>query len=265
MRFFCRVFFFVVAKKKEKKNLIGLMPVISEIDPVLEDLEQQRNIARATKPPEYIDNMFVFLQLLKRWTPENAAKQRKPTQLSPQAMQTAADLIDMYIPHKGRVLVPHKGRVLEMGSETCITSMRLCSRNFGETWMHMNYVQIVAKYGQQSNVLLFNMPATHTIPKFRPSFGSLALIDDNDEFYSGYCDYYAIKMFIEQESKESMRMVIFIGEIGVSSGSCGLYAYLLDHPQLDLVLRKEISQEPSPDHPNYLISHELFIFHILQK
>jgi hypothetical protein len=103
----------------------------------------------------------------------------------------------------------------------------------------------------------------HVPPNFRPAFGSSALIDVNDETYCGYYDYYAAKMFIEQESKCVDRIIVFVGELGVSSGSRGMYRYLLDHPKLKLCVRKVIHQQASPQHADYLITHEVFLFKIL--
>jgi len=80
-------------------------------------------------------------------------------------------------------------------------------------------VDAVKKYGNHSNTLLLISPYP-SLPEDQLSLG----------------DYYACEDFISL-SKGEKKMIIFIGELGASDGTSGMYIYFMDHPQLHLSLR----------------------------
>lgn len=83
----------------------------------------------------------------------------------------------------------------------------------------LNSVQAVTKFGNEADILLMISP---------PPFPSL------DKKSLGYGDYYACYDFINQNKE---KYIFFIGELGVSDGSVGMYKYLTTHPKLTLICR----------------------------
>jgi hypothetical protein len=55
---------------------------------------------------------------------------------------------------------------------------------------------------------------------------------------NGYGDYFAVKKWLELPI--SNKYIIFVGELGASDGSTGMYKYMLNHPKLKLVVRSMI-------------------------
>ena len=251
------------------------------------ELNRQRQYLRTLKPAAYVDNLFVFLQLLQRWTPENVRVQKcmKPykngsnvSTLSVDALKLVAEDIAKYIN------IPLN--VLELGCGSGLASQLLVKEiQAVDNWvatdilpiksLFMNKfsnlqfeethaVQAVVDFGRSSNTLVLIAPLPGKIPVMRPGFGSKVWVDDNDEHYCGYADYYAIKMFIEQTTKtcEKPRFIVFVGELGVADGSRGMYRFLMEHPVLKLIHRRVVTEKPSPFNKDYLITQEIFIFQI---
>lgn len=88
----------------------------------------------------------------------------------------------------------------------------------------LNAVDAVNKFGAVSNVLLLVSPM--------PSSGNY-----KEECWS-YADYYACHDFIEQKSDLVDRYIVFIGELGASDGTAGMYEYLNENDKLQIDLRK---------------------------
>jgi len=113
----------------------------------------------------------------------------------------------------------------------------------------LNSIDAVAKYGNISDILLLLSPI--------PCSENI-----NEEFncYVGYYDYYAIRDYIEISTKNNY--IIFIGELGASDGSTGLYRYLIDHDRLDLLERVMITHDVDPFFDGFFIEKEFFLFQI---
>ncbi len=80
----------------------------------------------------------------------------------------------------------------------------------------------------------------------------------------GFGDYYACHDFILQTLSQSaipqQKFIIFVGELGASYGTEGMYKYMLDHPNLNLILRHIILFTKDVFGGN--CEKELFIFEI---
>jgi hypothetical protein len=115
----------------------------------------------------------------------------------------------------------------------------------------LNSVEAVGKYGVDSNVLLIISPP----PAPRADM-------------HGFGDYYACHDFISQTLSQphsvsaisQQKFIIFVGELGASDGSEGMYKYLLEHVNLNLVFRDMISLTKDIFGGN--CEKELFIFEI---
>lgn len=90
----------------------------------------------------------------------------------------------------------------------------------------LNSVDAVSKFGSTSNILLLVSPM--------PALGH------HKTACWAYADYYACHDFIEQESDVPNRYIVFIGELGASDGTAGMYRYLNEHKKLHLDYRETI-------------------------
>ena len=77
----------------------------------------------------------------------------------------------------------------------------------------------------------------------------------------GYGDYYACKDFIGQTESGMKKQIVFIGELGASDGSPGMYNYMLRHPRLKLSLRKVLYKRNYPVFGP--VEKEVFVFDII--
>jgi hypothetical protein len=85
----------------------------------------------------------------------------------------------------------------------------------------LHSVEAVEKYGTQCNVLLMISP---------PPCSS--------EVIAGYGDYFAIKKWTEiTDPVYTNKYITIVGEFGASDGSSGMYKYMLENPNWELVSR----------------------------
>jgi hypothetical protein len=115
----------------------------------------------------------------------------------------------------------------------------------------LNVVDAVAKHGVESNILLMISPPP----------------TNNNRSDLGCGDYYACFDYINQSLKNEQikfitKYIIFIGELGASDGTEGIYDYLMNHKNLNLVCRELLSKEN--DMFGGSLEKELFIFKIVK-
>jgi hypothetical protein len=109
----------------------------------------------------------------------------------------------------------------------------------------LNSVDAVEKFGGDSNVLLMISPPPTT---------------ETDR--CGFGDYYACYDFILQTKKQNKtKFIIFVGELGASDGSTGMYKYMIENPDLKLLVREMLLLRKDIFGGN--CEKELFIFEIL--
>lgn len=108
-----------------------------------------------------------------------------------------------------------------------------------------NSVDAVAKYGLIADILLLVSPPPN----------SMNILHDGV-----YGDYYACKDFIEMNRKSTEpKFIVFCGELGAADGSCGMYRYLFEHPNLISTARGAIQVTTNPLIGDECVK-ELFIF-----
>ncbi len=111
-------------------------------------------------------------------------------------------------------------------------------------------VDAVATYGINSNILLMISPPPYKTP-----------IDNELEEDMGYCDYFACCDYIAQTKVlQKKRFIVFVGELGASDGSEGMYCLLMENVHLDL--RRRHMLFTGTDICGGPIEKELFIFEI---
>ena len=102
-------------------------------------------------------------------------------------------------------------------------------------------VDSIIKHGDDVNVLLLVCPPPYS---YSPTNGEP----------TGFVDYFAIKKWTELGKK----YLIYIGEMGFTDGTSGMYHYMLNHPVWKLDYRKVVIEKE--DLFGRLIKKEIFIF-----
>lgn len=108
----------------------------------------------------------------------------------------------------------------------------------------LHSIDAVSKFGDWADVLLLISPIPGGI--------------DNPTSCS---DYYACYDFIKNANKPD-KLIIFIGELGASDGTIGMYKYLIEHPMLEL--RHRSMTKESIDTFGGEVEKEIFIFRIFR-
>lgn len=120
----------------------------------------------------------------------------------------------------------------------------------------LNSIDAVDKYGKSSNVLLMVSPP--------PGGGnSDKIIDVNSSKFEVYGDYYACRNYININKEEYDKYIVFVGELGASDGSEGMYNFLIENKNLKLIQRDVVYQ--STDVYGGDIIKELFVFQLKSK
>lgn len=109
-------------------------------------------------------------------------------------------------------------------------------------------VDSIIKNQESANVLLLVCPPPHSYKNSQTQNAN------TNEEPTGFVDYFAIKKWTELGKK----YLIYIGEMGFSDGTSGMYHYMLNHPIWKLEYRKVIIEKE--DIFGRLIKKEIFIF-----
>jgi hypothetical protein len=110
-------------------------------------------------------------------------------------------------------------------------------------FVKLNTIDAVAMHGSESNILIAVSP--------QPGIG-----------IGNYSDYYACHDFIEQTKEGEEKYIVIVGELGAGDGSQGMYKYMLENPELELVKRKMLFKYSDGVGD---VEKELFIFKIIRK
>jgi hypothetical protein len=127
-------------------------------------------------------------------------------------------------------------------------------------------IEAVKQYGEGKNILLLVSPPPCHLPELDPL--------DTESPLLGYMDYFAIDEWsrssdsnvgdaCQRRSKlpnNEQRYIIFIGELGASDGSLGMYKYMMENPKWSCRVRKMLRK--SPDNCGGMVEKELFIFEL---
>jgi hypothetical protein len=137
----------------------------------------------------------------------------------------------------------------------------------------LNILEVFAGTGEASSLLLKHIPMT-IIKTDIAEFSGIEQLNAEDAVCkykdSGvntllmispppghiYGDYFCIKKW---STCDNAKYIIFVGELGASDGSEGLYKYLMEHKIWKLIHRTEISKSPDILPGSWVIK-ELFVF-----
>jgi hypothetical protein len=221
--------------------------------------------ARHTDLPDDINTSSKRNNIIKSWTKENIIDFNKTqsiknvTTIEQESLADAAELIRYFFAKNSITNLI----VLDIFSGNCSASLIIknilgprilswmCtdvidfdSRTYLSNDMYfecLHSVDAVAKYGATADVLIMISPTP--FPR-------------KDTKDLGYGDYYACHDFIGAKNK----YIIFIGELGASDGSSGMYKYMLQNPNLELLFRQMLKGYPIEQELFGPIEKELFIF-----
>ena len=102
-------------------------------------------------------------------------------------------------------------------------------------------IDAVIRHGARSNTLLMISP---------PPFKNIESEEDiTGTELVGYGDFYACHEYIKQTQEmggNPEKYIIIIGELGVSDGTTGIYRYLTENPNLNLIYKNRILFETNP-------------------
>ena len=101
----------------------------------------------------------------------------------------------------------------------------------------------------------YSINSVDAINLYGPNANILMMISPPPTQANNYADYFAIR---EWTKLSNSQYIIFVGELGASDGSEGLYKYLMEHPEWNLVLRQMLKL--SIDMFGGNVEKELFIF-----
>lgn len=135
-------------------------------------------------------------------------------------------------------LISDKFLTLTIKPTDVINFIRTDLPNYYLSFDQLNALESVKNYYNTSNVLLMISPPPG----------------------SDYCDYFSLKFFIE---KSNSKYIIFIGELGSSDGSQGLYDFLINNNNLILLVREILDSYIKIHIFRDLCEKELFIFKII--
>lgn len=228
--------------------------------------------SRQDRLPFNIDDLEIQDIIMKTWTPENAVQSvhrnltDQQTTMNPNSLKFASCILaEVFAGQTVKVLEIMSGscsasKILyqDMAKSVTIESWRCTdilnnvdteSFPIGMSFESCHAVEAVARFGSDVNVLLMISPPPGSYP------------NHSDNKMDVYGDYYACRDFLRQAQFSSQaKTLVFIGELGASDGSQGMYKYLLSHPNLSLIGRATLST--GRDILGGSIEKELFVFHI---
>jgi hypothetical protein len=101
----------------------------------------------------------------------------------------------------------------------------------------------------------YSTNSVDAIDLYGPNANILMMISPPPTKANHYADYFAIHKWTKLSNSQ---YIIFVGELGASDGSEGLYKYLLEHPKWKLVLRQMLDLGIDMFGGN--VEKELFVF-----
>lgn len=222
------------------------------------------NISRSVSFPEDINENYENYK--KTWTQDIISNSftsqitKGETFISKSSLDEASEIIMCYFlqykVNKIKILEPYAGN----GCASKIIYDKLII-NYPDIIIKSTDIQDLTEYiDENSHPVEFNINAYDTIEKYKnDDYNILMMISPppyNQE--SSYCDYFTIKKWYELESSQYF---IFIGELGASDGSEGLYNYLLHRDSNSKwSLEVRFMLKSGKDIYGGMIEKELFIF-----
>lgn len=129
-------------------------------------------------------------------------------------------------------------KILEIFAGNCRASQILQNKLKVKTWIASDVMEFKV---QSKNITFVQSDAVTVVEKFGVESNVLLLISPPPGHH--YADYFASVDFIHQTQLKNLsdRFIVFIGELGASDGTEGMYDFYMSHPNLCLVVNKPIN------------------------
>ena len=214
--------------------------------------------------PDDIDSKYHIYK--KNWTADNIGSdeingsRKGRSTLGKEVLSLAASHITDYLILNNistvRILEPFAGN----GVATNVIYKKLTELKLKDFVIKSTDIQNLSQYVDESSYPVeFGLNSVETIEKYQfDDFNILMMISPPPMFMikemSNYADYFAIKQWARVSTA---KLVIFIGELGASDGSIGLYSYMMNNKLWQLDYRTMIENGNTITGP---YEKELFIF-----
>lgn len=223
------------------------------------------NESRNIDLPKDIDSEYEKYK--ENWCPDVQNKcsvnflKKAHTSILPSALENAGFLLGLYLKKNCElikeinILEPFAGNgcASKIIYDKLITLVPKFTLKSTDLLDHSEYISVT------SHNVEYGLNAVDTVEKYGDNFNILMMISpppcSMKNKYESYCDYFAIKKWTDLPDA---KFIIFIGELGASDGSEGLYNFMLNHKTWKLEERHMIYCEHHPVLGE--IEKELFIF-----
>jgi hypothetical protein len=215
--------------------------------------------------PDTIDADFELYS--SNWTSEIIGSQRsnvgrEGTTIDPKGLEIAGFKMAEHFSRLGetsvKILEPFAGN--GKATKIVLDAFKLMSSSYSlslEITIKSTDIQYLSEFtSSDSHPVKFGMDSVETIEDYGKDHNTLMMISPPPCRDSFYGDYFAIKKWYDEPTA---KYLIFIGELGASDGSSGMYQYLMSETSLwSLEAQEMISCYP--DHFGGTVEKELFIF-----
>jgi len=228
--------------------------------------ENDKKKSKNIEIPEYLNRQ----EIIKSWNEEkisdslnNAEQNKGNSTLGTKILEQTAEKISEFFhneKHKLKDLI-----VLETFSGNGIASYTILKffEKYIKKWVMTDIVEYEKEKEEKDDIIKFEkLNSVDSVKKYGSESNVLLLI--SPEPGNNYADYFACKDFIEQTKPIEKKFIIFIGDLGFTDGSEGMYKYLNNNPNLKLVLQDVVFYYLD-DFESAIPHKELFIFEIIDK
>lgn len=212
--------------------------------------------SRATHFPDNIDTLYEAPDIHQITYSHNNSCRKGRSTLPKMVLERAGEFILSYfeeIKFIPKIIEPYAGN----GVATNIIYKKLITK-FPVIIKSTEFQDLIEYMNEDSYDVEFDINGVDTIKKYaKDGYDTLMMISPppNEKTYH---DYFTIR---EWEKVETSKYFIFIGELGASDGSAGLYEFMLkNNPIWKLECRKMLFKKPDEFSPGDFVEKELFIF-----
>ena len=177
--------------------------------------------------PSDIDEPCFRTQIIKNWTESNIidrTQTRRSSCLSKNTIKAAYVFIKQYLISITEI---QSLSILEIFSGNCVASIDIFNELKPESWVCTDITRYHDNLNLKRNMIFDKLNTIEAIQKYGKSANILIMV--SAPFGDHYADYYACNDFIQQAQSlyyvGKPKYIIFIGELGASDGSNGMYKY----------------------------------------